>query len=62
MACDAKVLEENEETGAKKFKYLRTGENHFSMAFTYALMGLEKMDMPISPEQYQRMLQALGLM
>jgi len=61
VACDAKVLEENEETGAKKFKYLRTGENHFSMAFTYALLALEKMDMPISPQEWQAMLRKLGL-
>jgi hypothetical protein len=39
MASDAKVLDEDEETGAKKYRYVRTGENHFSMAFTYAWLA-----------------------
>jgi len=39
MTCDAKVLEEDEETGIKKYRYVRTGENHFSMAFTYAWLA-----------------------
>ena len=34
-ACDAKVLDEDEETGIKKYRYIRTGTNHFSLAFTY---------------------------
>jgi hypothetical protein len=34
-----KVLDEDEETGAKKYRYVRTGEDHYSMAFTYALMA-----------------------
>lgn len=33
MACDAKILDEDPDTGAKKYRYVRTGENHFSMAF-----------------------------
>ena len=49
MACDAKVLEENEETGVRKYRYKRTGENHFSMAFTYAVMALEGTDGPLTP-------------
>ena len=32
---DAKKLEEDEETGAKSFRYVRTGPDHFSLAFTY---------------------------
>lgn len=32
MASDAKVLDEDEETGAKKYRYVRTGEDHFSLA------------------------------
>ena len=36
MASDAKMLDEDEETGAKKYRYVRTGEDHFSLAFTYA--------------------------
>ena len=39
MASDAKVLEEDEETGTKKYRYIRTGTNHFSMAFTYAWLA-----------------------
>jgi hypothetical protein len=31
---DAKILDENEETGAKKYRYIRSGEDHFSLAFT----------------------------
>lgn len=43
MAADAKVLDEDEETGARQFRYLRTSADHFSMAFTYAWMaGTEK--------------------
>jgi hypothetical protein len=39
MSADAKILEENEETGSKRFKYVRTGEDHFSLAFTYAWLA-----------------------
>ncbi len=39
MTCDAKVLDEDPETGIKKFRYIRTGPNHFSMAFSYALLA-----------------------
>ena len=39
MAADAKVLDEDEETGAKKYRYIRMGEDHFSLAFTYAWMA-----------------------
>jgi len=39
MACDAKVLDEDDETGIKKYRYIRTGTNHFSMAFTYAWLA-----------------------
>ena len=42
MSCDAKVLDEDPETGAKKYRYVRTGENHFSMAFTYAYLASTK--------------------
>ncbi|MFC1572805.1 hypothetical protein ACFL6M_04320, partial [Candidatus Eisenbacteria bacterium] len=36
MSKDAKVLDEDAETGIKKYRYIRTGANHLSMAFTYA--------------------------
>lgn len=40
MSHDAKILEEDEQTGAKKYKYVKTGgEDHFSLAFTYAWMA-----------------------
>lgn len=39
MAADAKVLDEDEDTGAKRYRYIRTGPDHFSLAFTYAWMG-----------------------
>ena len=43
MAADAKVLDEDEKTGVKKFRYIKTGENHFSFAFTYAWMAASDM-------------------
>jgi len=38
-SCDAKVLDENEETGVRKYRYIRTGPNHYSMALTYAWLA-----------------------
>lgn len=35
LASDAKKLIEDEETGSKTYKYIRTGRNHYSLAFTY---------------------------
>ena len=35
VASDAKQLIEDEETGAQKYRYLRTGADHFSLALTY---------------------------
>lgn len=39
MAADAKVLEEDEETGAKRYRYIRTQADHYSLAFTYAWLA-----------------------
>ena len=39
LTANAKILDENEETGAKKYRYIRTAEDHFSLAFTYAWMA-----------------------
>jgi hypothetical protein len=39
MSADAKVLDEDEKTGVKKYRYIKIGENHFSFAFTYAWMA-----------------------
>lgn len=41
LAADAKVLNEDEETGAKRYRYVRTGPDHFSLAFTYAALAAE---------------------
>ena len=35
MAADVKQLIEDQETGAKSFRYVRTGTDHYSLAFTY---------------------------
>ena len=55
LACDAKVLEEDEKTGDRRYRYVRTGANHYSMALTYALLAAESVSMPLTPEQYQRL-------
>jgi hypothetical protein len=39
LSADAKILDEDEETGIKKYRYIKTGENHFSLAFTYAILA-----------------------
>ena len=35
LAADVKQLIEDEETGAQSYRYMRTGTNHYSLAFTY---------------------------
>ena len=35
LAADVKQLVEDEDTGAQAFRYVRTGTNHYSLAFTY---------------------------
>jgi hypothetical protein len=35
LAADVKQLIEDEETGAQQYRYVRTGTNHYSLAFTY---------------------------
>ena len=35
LAADMKRLKEDSETGARSFRYVRTGTNHYSFAFTY---------------------------
>ncbi len=44
LAADAKVLDEDEETGVKKYRYVKTGTNHFSLAFTYAWLAAMRPD------------------
>ena len=48
MAADAKVLDEDETTGIKKYRYVKTGENHFSLAFTYAWLAAKDQLPPLS--------------
>ncbi len=47
LTHDAKVLDEDEETGKKKYRYVRTGENHYSMAFTYVWLAISEICVPI---------------
>ena len=35
LVADVKQLVEDEDTGARSFRYVRTGTNHYSFAFTY---------------------------
>jgi hypothetical protein len=41
LASDAKKLVEDDETGSKSYRYIRTGTNHFSLAFTYDWIACE---------------------
>jgi hypothetical protein len=42
LAADAKRLIEDDETGAKSYRYVRTGTNHYSLAFTYDWLASEE--------------------
>src|SRR5207249_11509741 len=42
LASDAKKLIEDEETGAKSYRYIPTGTNHYSLAFTYDWLASEQ--------------------
>jgi hypothetical protein len=42
LASDAKKLIEDDETGAKSYRYIRTGTNHYSLAFTYDWLASEQ--------------------
>jgi hypothetical protein len=42
MAADAKQLVEDERTGAQEYKYIRTGPDHYSLAFTYDCIAATK--------------------
>jgi len=35
LAADAKQLVEDDQTGAQEYKYIRTGPDHYRLAFTY---------------------------
>ena len=42
LSSDAKKLIEDQETGSKTYKYIRTGTNHYSFAFTYDWIASER--------------------
>jgi len=42
LASDAKKLVEDEQTGAKAFKYIRIAANYYSLAFTYDWIACER--------------------
>lgn len=42
VAADAKQLHEDEETGAQGYTYVRSGPDHFTMAFTYDVIAWER--------------------
>jgi Phage terminase large subunit gpA, ATPase domain len=50
MTADAKVLDEDPDTGAQKYRYIRTGPDHFSLAFTYAWMAARRYMEAIEPK------------
>ena len=62
MAADAKILEENEETGSKKYRYIKTGVNHYSLAFTYGVMAAESVTLPMSPEDLRHLQRVMDSM
>jgi len=42
LASDVKQLVEDADTGAKSFRYVRTGTDHFSLAFTYECIAASR--------------------
>jgi len=60
LTCDAKVLDEDEQTGVQKYRYVRTGENHFSLAFTYAWLAATGSDALRNFRAYMRWLKTRG--
>lgn len=48
LAADVKQLVEDEDTGAKSFRYVRTGTDHYSLAFTYECIAASRY-VPIGP-------------
>ena len=61
VAADVKQLVEDRDTGAKSFRYVRTGVDHYSLAFTYECIAASRYA-PIhvhctgwiAPEGYER--------
>ena len=46
----AKKLEEDEETGSKRYVYVKLGVDHFRHAFNYEAMARETMTRTLFPE------------
>ena len=51
MASDVKQLVEDEDTGAKSFRYVKTGTDHYSLAFTYDCIAWSR-DSNVDLSQY----------
>jgi hypothetical protein len=52
MAANAKTLDEDPDTGAQKYRYIRTGPDHYSLAFTYAWMAASRYMDAVEPHVY----------
>ncbi len=42
VAADVKQLVEDEDTGAQSYRYVRTGTDHYSLAFTYECIAASR--------------------
>jgi hypothetical protein len=42
LTADVKQPVEDEQTGAQSFRYVRTGTNHYSLAFTYECIAASR--------------------
>jgi hypothetical protein len=51
LAADVKQLKEDEETGLRSYRYVKTGTNHYSFAFTYDCIAASQ-DEYIDPNLY----------
>ena len=49
LSADVKRLVEDEETGARSYRYVKTGTNHFSFAFTYDTIAWSRDDLQERP-------------
>lgn len=51
LAADVKQLVEDEDTGAKSYRYVKTRTDHYSLAFTYECIAASNF-MPIDLRNY----------
>jgi hypothetical protein len=47
LTHDAKQLVEDAETGVARYRYIKTGMNHFSLAFTYEALAAARWGPPV---------------